>query len=104
MYKPIIACARRFQPRPTARAETISPGSLINFNMNLTGSERDPPKVRELNRTELLNTQIDEVGMPMVLDPDALHHLSPRRPPAPTQLHQQTYTYYSSSNIFERTL
>jgi hypothetical protein len=65
---------------------------------------RPTQKVRELNHTELQNTHTDEVGMPMVLDPDALHHLSPRRPPAPTQLHQQTYTYYSSPNIFERTL
>lgn len=43
--------------------------------------------------------------MPMVLDPDALRHLQAAGgPPAPTQLHQQTYTYYSSPNIFERTL
>jgi len=66
---------------------------------------RPTQKVRELNHTELQNTHTDEVGMPMVLDPGALHHLQAAGgPPAPTQLHQQTYTYYSSSNIFERTL
>ena len=55
---------------------------------------RPTQKVRELNHTELQNTHTDEVGMPMVLDPGALHHLQAAGgPPAPTQLHQQTYTY-----------
>ena len=39
----------------------------------------------------------------MVLDPGALHQAI-SGPTAPTaQLHQQTYTLYSSPNIFERT-
>ena len=54
-------------------------------------------------RTVRQKTQIDEVGIPMVLDPGALHQAI-SGPTAPTQLHQQTYTLYSSPNIFKRTL